>query len=519
MTIKEFLSKACCLSSLLLLLTLKALIIIWYISQGWVQLYPDEAQYWLWSKMPAIGYYSKPPGISWAIYLTTYFWVDSELGVRLSAVILSTLLSLAVYFLCLQTTKKDRLSFWAAVAFTLSPLGIISSMLATTDVGAITFMTISWIFWLSALQSKKQGFLAGAGIALALGALFKWIAFIQVGFMAAAWLILKPRRWQEALMMVGISLLALVPSLAWNMQYDFPTFKHVATQVGNHQLSQTHKSGNPIEFFFAQIFLLSPGIFYLLAQASYRFFRTSFSSQKPIFRVLFTYTIGLFSIYLILSFVKKMQGNWAVFIYPPLFVFLPLYYAEEKKPSLYALKGSILFSLFLVSTLFLIAPYQRSAYQITYPLNIAAFKHTSGWDMMDVALSSAGYEPDRHFIASPSYQLSSLASFYTEGQKRAYMLNIYQLRKNQFDYWPSLLDDQQRTGYFIFDEHLPEGLDIIEEQSLRFEKKIQPFFQRVEFVSAFPLTRPVRGKIKWLYIYYCQGPYEKAIESLNTTAY
>lgn len=32
-----------------------------------LELYPDEAQYWLWSRTPDFGYYSKPPMVAWAI--------------------------------------------------------------------------------------------------------------------------------------------------------------------------------------------------------------------------------------------------------------------------------------------------------------------------------------------------------------------------------------------------------------------------------------------------------------------
>ncbi|HWU81152.1 MAG TPA: 4-amino-4-deoxy-L-arabinose transferase, partial [Caulobacter sp.] len=37
-----------------------------------LELYPDEAQYWLWSRELAFGYFSKPPMIAWLIWLTTH---------------------------------------------------------------------------------------------------------------------------------------------------------------------------------------------------------------------------------------------------------------------------------------------------------------------------------------------------------------------------------------------------------------------------------------------------------------
>ena len=46
-----------------------------------IDLYPDEAQYWLWSRVPAFGYYSKPPLVAWLIALTTAVFGTSCCGV------------------------------------------------------------------------------------------------------------------------------------------------------------------------------------------------------------------------------------------------------------------------------------------------------------------------------------------------------------------------------------------------------------------------------------------------------
>src|SRR5258705_3289275 len=52
-----------------------------------LELYPDEAQYWLWSRTLAFGYYSKPPMIAWAIRAATSLGGDAEAWVRLPAVV------------------------------------------------------------------------------------------------------------------------------------------------------------------------------------------------------------------------------------------------------------------------------------------------------------------------------------------------------------------------------------------------------------------------------------------------
>src|SRR6476619_1943975 len=62
-----------------------------------LELYPDEAQYWLWSRTLAIGYYSKPPMVAWAIWATTAFGGEAEAWVRLPAVLFQGAATLVVF--------------------------------------------------------------------------------------------------------------------------------------------------------------------------------------------------------------------------------------------------------------------------------------------------------------------------------------------------------------------------------------------------------------------------------------
>src|SRR3954465_9441892 len=64
-----------------------------------LNLYPDEAQYWLWSRTLDFGYYSKPPMVAWAIWATTHMGGDSEALVRLSAPLFQAIATLCVFAL------------------------------------------------------------------------------------------------------------------------------------------------------------------------------------------------------------------------------------------------------------------------------------------------------------------------------------------------------------------------------------------------------------------------------------
>ena len=64
-----------------------------------LELYPDEAQYWLWSRTLDFGYYSKPPMIAWTIWATTAVGGDAEAWVRVSACLFQAGATLVVFLI------------------------------------------------------------------------------------------------------------------------------------------------------------------------------------------------------------------------------------------------------------------------------------------------------------------------------------------------------------------------------------------------------------------------------------
>src|ERR1700741_3441861 len=90
-----------------------ALRLLWLALQP-ADLFPDEAQYWVWSQNLALGYYSKPPLVAWLIALTTGLLGNSEFAVRLSAPFLHAGAAVLVYGIGSQLYDR-RVGFWSAL--------------------------------------------------------------------------------------------------------------------------------------------------------------------------------------------------------------------------------------------------------------------------------------------------------------------------------------------------------------------------------------------------------------------
>ena len=81
----------------------------------------DEAYQWVWSKHPALSYYSKPPGIAFIQFAGTSLFGDKEFGVRFFSPLFAAILSLMVLrFLAREISARP--SFWLLLIVTATPL-------------------------------------------------------------------------------------------------------------------------------------------------------------------------------------------------------------------------------------------------------------------------------------------------------------------------------------------------------------------------------------------------------------
>src|SRR5262245_6653367 len=58
---------------------------LWFVTR--IELVPDEAYYWLWSKHLAASYRDKGPAVAWTIALGTWLFGDTVFGLRFFSVL------------------------------------------------------------------------------------------------------------------------------------------------------------------------------------------------------------------------------------------------------------------------------------------------------------------------------------------------------------------------------------------------------------------------------------------------
>jgi 4-amino-4-deoxy-L-arabinose transferase-like glycosyltransferase len=285
-----------------------------------LNLYPDEAQYWLWSRTLDFGYYSKPPMVAWAIWATTAIGGSGEAWVRLSAVLFQAGAMLAVFAIG-RRLYGDRTGLAAAALYGLTPAVQLSAMVAATDAPLLFFLGLTILAYsaLQDTQGRRRLWLAAAfGAALGLAFLSKYAAVFAVIGVALHLVLRREARAAWTPPASGLAVLALAvvlgPNLAWNAAHGFATFHHTAANAawGGRQLFNIRELAG---FLFNQVVIFGPIPFgALLAGTVLLAIRKRLQSADLL---LLCFIVPPFLIVTVQAFISRANANWSGASYLP----------------------------------------------------------------------------------------------------------------------------------------------------------------------------------------------------------
>ncbi len=478
---------------------------IYYIQNGPLDLSPDEAHYWEWSRRLDLSYYSKGPMIAYLIYIGTSLFGNTVFGIRFMAVIFSILSSIILYILGKRLYDK-QVGIFSAILLQIIPIFSAYGILFTIDSPFIFFWILSLLFFWEALKSqelaagnqqpnpplnsnnhsippfphsggfaeaKEKGSKGGfekrgfggitdftmiywrlLGLSIGLGLLTKYtMAF----FYLCAFFFLLFLKEKRRLLLTGgpyiafiISLLVFSPVIIWNISHDWVTLKHTAGQAHIAEGIQISLKSF-FEFLGSQFGVITPLLLMLMAVSMWRLRK----EQEGSFLLWFSIPVVVF--FLLKSIQAKVQANWALAGYITGIVAYSAFYMKrffsERKGKKILIAAAVLLSLIITS----VAHYPSL---LNLPVKLDPTTRLNGWKELGTEVSRIYEHMSSNkpvFIFSDRYQVSSELAFYVKGHPVTYCINLDR-RMNQYDLWPGFAHLIHNDAIFVRtgDTTLPE---------------------------------------------------------------
>jgi undecaprenyl-diphosphatase len=468
-------------TSLFVFLLALSLFRIYYIQQGPLDLSPDEAHYWEWSRRLDWSYYSKGPMIAYLIYVGTTILGDNIFGIRVMAVIFSALSSVFMYALG-KNMYDEKVGLFSAILLQIIPLFSTYGIIFTIDSPFIFFWVLSLFFFYLSIRNSNMLSLSDNSSALPLsnpplppfaqrgmGGFVYWLLLgISVGFglltkytmaffYVCAFLFLLTKK-RKLLLMKGpyitlaISLLIFSPVILWNAEHNWVTLSHTAGQAHIAEGLRITLT-DFFEFIGSQLGIITPLLFILMSVSLW------IQKNQKEGSLLFWFFTPVIAFFLLKSLQGKVQANWAL----PGYITGIVAFSEFSKKFFSEGKGK---KIFIAITILLSVVVTAVAH---YPsiLNLSVKQDPTsrlrGWkelgsEVTKIYEKMSGDGPV--FIFSERYQVSSELAFYVKGHPITYCVNLNR-RMNQYDLWPGFSELLHHNAIFVTidDVVIPQGVE------------------------------------------------------------
>src|SRR3954451_14846955 len=490
----------------------------------------DEAHYWMWSERLAPAYFSKGPGIAFAIRASTALFSANEFGVRFFSPVLAAATSLLLFYFARRLFGAAA-GLWTVIALNATPIFNIGAIVMTIDALSILFwMAAMFTFWLAVERSPRfSWYWAVTGLLIGLGFLCKYTnVFELISVLVVLALVLRLRREFKrpgVYLLIGMFILCTIPPIVWNAQHGWITLAHLRSR-GNLDRGFNFHPAEVLSFLGQHFIVYSPLLFLAIAWGVI----ASWRRLNQQFKILFLMWFGLpvFIFYLLLSVNKSAAPNWDGLAFFGFGLVATYFWWERLQTSaLLRICASIAVFVGLIMSL---------AALDTDVLRIAGYRlprsdpsdRMRGWKSATGALEKIRNEleaqfDEKLFLIADSRDRASEISFYLHdkrvegpGHPPVYIPES-QAMVNQFSFWPrydqfvELKAGMQRPEGEVYTEENGINLFIGRDalfvragEKHRVPHNIQAGFQSTEVVGTIEVSR--YGKmIRIWQVFLCRG--------------
>jgi len=428
----------------------------------WVDLAPDEAYYFTWSRNLQWGYYDHPPLVAFLIRIFMAVGGQEEFGVRLGWVLIGALLTILLYRMGTKMFGSERAGFYSALLMNVSLLASAGSVIVTPDGPQVLFWALAIFSVYKAADSGRRYWWYLTGLFFGLGLLSKYtmvlLAPCILGFLFSsqegrAWL-----RRKEPYLALLLGLLVFSPVILWNGQQDWISFRF---QI-SHGLEIKKAAGLKHfgDYWAGQAGLVSPLMFLAVIWAMAKSGIEGFRRRNKNLLLLFWTSAPILLFFAGTSLRSKVEANWPALAYFSAVVALAGMSSEEWPGWRGARKGFARAAVALALLVTFLAHIQPLYPIVPIPAKKDPTSQLYGWRLLGERIQEAArsMEPGKQtFLLTPRHQLVGEGMFYTRAKFPVYQWNAPQ-RINHFSAINAPPIGSQAIFFSEGEDGLPDGL-------------------------------------------------------------
>lgn len=429
---------------------------LWYLPH--IELVPDEAYYWLWSKHLAASYRDKGPVVAWIIALGTHLFGDTVFGIRCFAAILSAATGWQIYRLATRLYDSQA-GFWSVALALVMPMFAVGSIIMTIDVPSLFFWVLGMNIFLTALECDALWHWVALGFVIGLGFLSKFTNGLQLVCIGVFLLWSQPHRHllrSRKLAVLALSFLATTtPLIWWNVQTGWI---HAAALHSRSGVQNTFRI-RPLEllrFIAGEIVVVSPLIGIGIIIAVWRNFWTDRGDTKA--RFLLSHVLPVFFIFAAFSLNKAGKENWPAPGFLGAIVIAVLYWRTfvAARPGLkYLIKCA--FGVGLIMTVVL-----HNTDYLHLPRKLEPLRRAQGWTDFARHVQTARDSHKDALLIANHYSQASMMAFYLPDHPTTYLPD-QPYGENQFTLWPQYDAERYSTALFVSDRTNPPPAAVLKQ--------------------------------------------------------
>jgi 4-amino-4-deoxy-L-arabinose transferase-like glycosyltransferase len=279
-----------------------------------LDLLPDEAQYWSWSRHLAFGYFSKPPVIAWLIAATTGVAGNDEWGVRLGAPLVHAATGIVIAFIG-RAMFSARVGFFSALLYATLPGVIFSGLIISTDVPLLFFWALALLAMWQVWNTPNWRWAVTLGAAFGMGFLAKYaMGYFLLGFVV--FIAVTPRaplkaasRYLSLALLVAVAI--ITPNLVWNSIHGWATVGHTAANANWGEGGGLHIE-EAAAFAGAQFGVFGPILLIALVVRLILWRRDPPATTE---RFLLAFAVPVLLLMIVQSGISRAHANWAAVSY------------------------------------------------------------------------------------------------------------------------------------------------------------------------------------------------------------